>query len=136
MDELDRAGMAHDATGARVALAEALCATGRTATARREAELALGGSVRLGAAPLVSRARRVLSSLRAAPAAPGDLTPRELEVLRLAAAGLTNAEIADRLVLSVRTVERHLSNIYLKVGATGSAARTVAIAHGRAEGVL
>ncbi len=136
VDELDRAGMAHDATGARVALAEALCATGRTATARREAELALGGSVRLGAAPLVSRARRVLSSLRAAPAAPGDLTPRELEVLRLAAAGLTNAEIADRLVLSVRTVERHLSNIYLKVGATGSAARTVAIAHGRAEGVL
>ena len=39
---------------------------------------------------------------------PGGLTPREVEVLRLVAAGKSNAEIADALVLSVRTAERHM----------------------------
>jgi DNA-binding NarL/FixJ family response regulator len=45
------------------------------------------------------------------------LTPRELEVLRLVAAGHTNKEIADELVVSVATVERHVANIYRKIGA-------------------
>ena len=65
-------------------------------------------------------------------AAPGasarfdDLTPRELEVLGLVAGGLTNEAIAERLVLSVRTVERHLSTIYAKLHLSGKAARTAA----------
>ena len=50
------------------------------------------------------------------------LSPRELDVLALAAEGRTNDEIAEALSLSVRTVERHLSNIYLKLGLTGPAA--------------
>jgi pimeloyl-ACP methyl ester carboxylesterase/DNA-binding CsgD family transcriptional regulator len=55
-----------------------------------------------------------------------DLSPRELEVLDLVAAGLTNEAIAARLVLSVRTVERHLSNVYAKLGVVGKAARAAA----------
>ncbi len=45
------------------------------------------------------------------------LTPREVEVLRLIAAGRTNTEIASDLTLSVRTVARHITNIYTKIGA-------------------
>jgi len=54
------------------------------------------------------------------------LTARELEVLGLVAAGLTNEAIAERLFLSVRTVERHLSTIYAKLGLSGKAARAAA----------
>ena len=56
------------------------------------------------------------------------LSPREREIIGLAAGGRTNKEIADQLGLSVRTVERHLSNIYLKVGVTGRIARTAVVA--------
>lgn len=48
---------------------------------------------------------------------PAGLTPREVEVLCLTAAGLSNKDIAGELYLSVRTVERHLTNIYRKIGA-------------------
>jgi DNA-binding CsgD family transcriptional regulator len=50
-----------------------------------------------------------------------DLSPRELEILGLVAAGLDNEGIASRLYLSVRTVERHLSNISTKFGVSGKA---------------
>lgn len=53
-----------------------------------------------------------------------ELTAREVEVVRLLASGLTNDEIAEQLVLSVRTVERHVSNIYGKLGARGRAQAT------------
>ena len=56
------------------------------------------------------------------------LSAREREVLHLAAEGLSNEEVAQRLSLSVRTVERHLSNAYLKLGISGKAARTAAVA--------
>ncbi len=56
------------------------------------------------------------------------LSARELDVLRLAADGRTNDEIAMALTLSVRTVERHLSNIYAKLGLAGRAARAAAVA--------
>jgi pimeloyl-ACP methyl ester carboxylesterase/DNA-binding CsgD family transcriptional regulator len=57
-----------------------------------------------------------------------NLSPREREILLLAAEGLDNTEIADRLVLSVRTVERHFQNVYLKLGLSGRTARTAAVA--------
>lgn len=136
-DLLDGAGLVHDAAAARVALAGALRSAGRADAARREAQQAVAEAERLGAAPLVDAGRRVLAPLRTgARVGPDELTPRETEVLRLAAAGLANAEIAEKLVLSVRTVERHLSNVYLKVGATGPAARALAIAHGQGRGLL
>ena len=47
-------------------------------------------------------------------------------MLELVSAGLTNEDIAARLVISVRTVERHLSNIYVKLRVSGKAARAAA----------
>jgi DNA-binding NarL/FixJ family response regulator len=59
------------------------------------------------------------------------LSEREVEVLRLLAGGRSNAEIAAELVLSVRTVEKHVANIYAKIGARGRAdAATYALRHG------
>jgi pimeloyl-ACP methyl ester carboxylesterase len=57
-----------------------------------------------------------------------ELTARERQVLDHAADGRSNAEIADALYLSIRTVERHLSNAYLKLGISGRSARTAAVA--------
>ena len=65
---------------------------------------------------------------RQASAGIAELSDRERETLHLAADGRTNAEIAETLVLSVRTVERHLSNAYAKLGISGRTARTAAVA--------
>ena len=58
----------------------------------------------------------------------GALSPREVEVMVLVADGRSNDDIATALHLSVRTVERHLHNIYGKLGVHGPAARTAAVA--------
>lgn len=67
----------------------------------------------------------------AAATLPDDLTTvlslRELDILGLAAAGHDNDAIAAELVLSVRTVERHLQNAYAKLGLHGRTARTAAV---------
>ena len=55
---------------------------------------------------------------------PHGLTAREVEVLRYLAGGRTNDEIAEELFVSVRTVERHVANIYAKIGARGRANAT------------
>jgi DNA-binding NarL/FixJ family response regulator len=57
---------------------------------------------------------------------PAGLTAREVEVLRLVAAGNSNAQIASALMLSERTVARHLSNIFDKIGVSS---RTAAAAY-------
>jgi len=57
-----------------------------------------------------------------------ELSPREIEVLRLAADGMDNEAIAEALTLSPRTVERHLQNIYVKFGLQGKSARAAAVA--------
>ena len=55
------------------------------------------------------------------------VTIRELEVLRLVAHGCSNEQIGSRLALSVRTVERHLSNVYVKLSLSGRSARAAAV---------
>jgi DNA-binding NarL/FixJ family response regulator len=62
------------------------------------------------------------------PSAVAHLSGRELEVLDLVSEGLTNEAIADRLCLSVRTVERHLTNIYAKLHVSGKVGRVAAAA--------
>jgi DNA-binding CsgD family transcriptional regulator len=95
-----------------------------------------------GAALELEAARAIYEELRAAPdltrvdalhsgsSASGahGLTERELEVLRMLAVGRTNKAIAAELILSVRTVDRHVSNIYAKLGVSSRAAAT-AYAH-------
>ncbi|OOL28037.1 hypothetical protein GQ85_34960 [Rhodococcus rhodochrous] len=58
------------------------------------------------------------------PAARGRLTPREVEVLRAVATGKTNRAVARELVLSEKTVARHLSNIFTKLDVSSRAAAT------------
>jgi predicted ATPase/DNA-binding CsgD family transcriptional regulator len=70
-------------------------------------------------------------SFPSAPEHPAGLTPRQVEVLGLVAAGMTNAQIAKELFISLRTVETHLTSIYHKLGVTSRAAATrFALEHG------
>ena len=65
------------------------------------------------------------------PDLPDDLTPREAEVLALIAEGLTNAEIAERLVVSAATIKSHVNRIFFKTGARDRAQAVVyAYGHG------
>ncbi len=75
------------------------------------------------------------ASQREAPPTPAGLTPREIEVLCRIAAGKSNQQIADELVLSIRTVERHISNIYEKIGIGGKTARAAATAYALSHGL-
>jgi DNA-binding CsgD family transcriptional regulator len=86
-----------------------------------EARAALATFDRLGARPLADRARRLLRDLGERSATPhramtGELSDRELQVVRLVAEGLSNGEIADRLYISPRTVTTHLQHIYQRLG--------------------
>ncbi|MEU1268561.1 AAA family ATPase [Streptomyces sp. NPDC005799] len=98
-----------------------------TAEAREQLTLALEVFQRLGAKPWVTRATAELrASGQSAPAAahPGTvaLTAQELQIATLAATGLTNKQIAERLFLSHRTIGTHLYQIYPKLGITSRAA--------------
>lgn len=113
----------------RVLIAHACRALGDVDTAKLELDAAREIFQELGATPDVAR----LDSLgrRASPRKPHGLTPRELEVLRVVAAGATNKGIAARLSISERTVERHVSNIFVKLGVSSrSAATAYAYEHG------
>ncbi|HWI06914.1 MAG TPA: LuxR C-terminal-related transcriptional regulator [Solirubrobacteraceae bacterium] len=112
----------YDAARTRLRLALACRALGDEDTAALELEAARGAFAELGALPELAR----IGALTA-PAACHDshgLTARELQVLRLVAAGQTNKAIAAGLVLSERTVDRHVSNIFAKLGVSSRAAAT------------
>jgi DNA-binding NarL/FixJ family response regulator len=97
-------------------------------TAVLELEAARETFSRLGARPDLARVDALLR--RASSSGAYGLTERELEVLRLAAAGRSNREIAAALVISEHTVARHMQNIFNKLGVSSrTAAGAFAVAH-------
>jgi DNA-binding CsgD family transcriptional regulator len=111
----------HEAARTRVLLGLACRSLGDEEAATLEFDAAGAAFARLGAAPDLAR---VDALRRRAGGSPHALTVRELEVLRLVAAGDTNKAIAARLRLSERTVDRHVSNILTKLAVPSRAAAT------------
>jgi DNA-binding CsgD family transcriptional regulator len=116
-------GARHDIARVRVLLARAYRSLGDTDSAARELDTADAIFAALGARPDRAEvaALRGLRDVR-----PGGLTAREVEVLICLAAGRTNREIAAALVISEKTVGRHLTHIFTKLRVTS---RTAAAAY-------
>jgi DNA-binding CsgD family transcriptional regulator/tetratricopeptide (TPR) repeat protein len=112
----------YECARARALIAQACLALGDDDAAMMEREAARDVFARLGAAPDIASIDAQAG--RAGSRQPHGLTARELEVLRLVAAGQTNKSIAAELVLSERTVERHVSNIFAKLAVSSRAAAT------------
>lgn len=114
----------YEAARTRVLIAQACASLGDADGAALDFEAARWSFEQVGAAPDVAR----IDELTRAPPQAADeghsLSRRELEVLRLVASGMTNRDIAARLFISERTVERHVSNIFRKLGVTTRAAAT------------
>ncbi|MFI7014031.1 LuxR C-terminal-related transcriptional regulator [Streptomyces sp. NPDC050164] len=121
----------YEAAQVRMALAAVDRTAGDEEGARMELRAARQTFQRLGAVPDSRRAAALLASARRREA--GGLTEREIQVLRLVAAGRTNRAIAAELVISEHTVARHLNNIFAKLGVSSRAAATAyAYRHGLA----
>lgn len=119
VDAFERHGAPYEAALTRVELGASLCALGRGEEARREVAAAVATLRELGASVPVDvgpEGARLGSAL----------TPREREVLLLVADGLTNRQIAERLVVSEHTIHRHVTNILRKLDLP---TRTAAAAH-------
>ena len=96
---------------------------GDPGTAELDLDAACSTFARLGASTDLSAALALVER-RGSPGASAGLSPRELEVLQLVAAGQTNREIAGALTLSEHTVRRHLQNIFAKLDVPSRAAAT------------
>lgn len=139
-DHYQRSGGVFHAARARLELSRTLTVLGRDAEAVTEARAAYRVFRELGAVHAAAGAAAALRELGTAAAdtvelGGSHLTPREVEVLRLLVRGLSNQRIAEELFLSVRTVERHVCNIYDKLGMAGGAARAGATAFALSHGL-
>jgi len=123
IDGWTAAGMPFESARARVALARYLRADGREADADDEVDAAQATLEAVGSKIAVAEMDMPL----AAPSSPADreLTAREVEILRHVADGLSDNEIAKRLVLSPHTVHRHVANIRTKLRQPSRAAAAV-----------
>jgi len=120
----------YEAACVRVLMARAHEALHDRDSATLEREAARAEFVRLGAPPETGAV--ALAGKRAA--REDGLTNREAEILGMVAAGQTNQQIAADLVLSIRTVERHLATVYQKLGLRGRSARAAAVSYALREG--
>ena len=124
---------AFDLARVELAYGERLRRAKQPAAARTQLAAALDAFERLGARPWAQRAANELRATgvtigRPEVSGPEALSPQQLEIARLAAAGLSNKEIGERLFLSHRTVGSHLYQIFPKLGITSRAALRDALA--------
>jgi DNA-binding CsgD family transcriptional regulator len=121
-------GAPYETARARVLVARALRELNDEDSATTEFAVAYRAFAEVGAAPAAKEVDRLLGRAR-----PAGLTERELEVLKLVAEGRSNPDIARVLVLSHKTVERHLSNIFTKLDVPS---RTAAAAYAHEHGLM
>ncbi len=132
VDIYDRISAPFEAARCRVNLAEALVNLKYYVQAEAELNSAENSFKKLGAEKDLEKITHTLKNLykrNAGIQSEYEFTGRELEVLRLIAGGKNNEEIADQLFLSIRTVEKHLTNIYSKMGISGKSARAYAASY-------
>jgi ATP/maltotriose-dependent transcriptional regulator MalT len=128
IDIYDKIKSSFESARTRMLLADVLVKLNKFAQAEGELDKAVPKFKELGAAKDFEKARHTLKNLYKDIAEDSDKNKfefigRELEVLRLISEGKNNEEIAEKLFLSIRTVEKHLTNIYSKVGVSGKSAR-------------
>ena len=124
----------YEAARTRMLIGLACRAVGDEDAAELELDAARWGFEKLSATPDIERVQ-ALAREKTRGGEKSALTDRELQVLRLVAAGLTNRAIATRLRISEKTVARHVSNIFTKLGLSSRAAATAyAYEHGVAGG--
>ena len=102
--------------------------------AESELNIALKAFEKMGAEKYTEKAKQLLKTVHRQHALGQkhdvpEFTGREVEILRLLAEGKNNEEIAQQLFLSVRTVEKHLTNLYFKMGVSGKSARAFAASY-------
>jgi DNA-binding NarL/FixJ family response regulator len=124
IDLFQQIGAPFETARSRLDLARVLAALGRTEAAAQQARMAQEALQGMHAEREAQRATELMIELDGAQSGEAStlLTPRELDVLRLIAQGLSNPEIAQRLVLSEHTVHRHLANILRKLDLSSRAA--------------
>ena len=112
----------YEAARVRALIGRACRELGDEDSAAMELDSARRALEQLGAGPDLARMQELSGTASAKPV--GGLTAREVEVLRLVASGKRNRAIAEKLVISEKTVARHVSNIFTKLGLSSRSAAT------------
>jgi ATP/maltotriose-dependent transcriptional regulator MalT len=135
IDIYDKVILPFEASRSRLTLAEVLINLRQYSQAEVELNIAINTLRELGAEKDLVKAKYLLKNLHNEKIKPGaadiiyEFTGRELEILRLIAEGKSNEEMAELLFLSVRTIEKHISNLYQKMGVSGKSARAYIISY-------
>jgi len=135
IDLYDKVILPFEASRSRLMLAEVLMNLRQYSQAESELNIAIDIFKKLGAEKDLAKAKYILKNLYNEKIKPGaadtiyEFTGRELEILRLITEGKSNEEMAEQLFLSVRTIEKHISNLYQKMGVSGKSARAFIVSY-------